>query len=144
MDRLGTLDIGDVAARSGLPPSTLRYYEEKGLIRSVGRNGLRRLFDGAVLERLAFIALGRLAGFSLDEIAGMFSTEGRLQIDRAQLLDKADELDKAIKQLTAMRNGLRHAAECSAPSHMECPTFRRLIRLAGKTEARERRQSRAS
>jgi len=144
MDRLGTLDIGDVAARSGLPPSTLRYYEEKGLIRSVGRNGLRRLFDGAVLERLAFIALGRRAGFSLDEIAGMFSTEGRLQIDRAQLLDKADELDKAIKQLTAMRDGLRHAAECSAPSHMECPTFRRLIRLAGKTEARERRQSRAS
>jgi len=144
MDRLGTMDIGDVAARSGLPPSTLRYYEEKGLIRSVGRNGLRRLFDGAVLERLAFIALGRRAGFSLDEIAGMFSTEGRLQIDRAQLLDKADELDKAIKQLTAMRDGLRHAAECSAPSHMECPTFRRLIRLAGKTEARERRQSRAS
>jgi len=144
MNRLGTLDIGDVAARSGLPPSTLRYYEEKGLIRSVGRNGLRRLFDGAVLERLAFIALGRRAGFSLDEIAGMFSTEGRLQIDRAQLLDKADELDKAIKQLTAMRDGLRHAAECSAPSHMEYPTFRRLIRLAGKTEARERRQSRAS
>lgn len=39
------LDIAEVARRTGLPPSTLRFYEEKGLIASIGRRGLRRLFD---------------------------------------------------------------------------------------------------
>jgi len=46
------------------------------------------------------------------------------------LAAKADELDKTICKLSAMREGLRHAAACSAPSHMECPTFRRLRRAA--------------
>ncbi len=128
------LDIGTVAQRSGLPASTLRYYEEKGLIASAGRHGLRRLFDAAVLERLALIALGRAAGFSLDDIGLMFTRDGRPRIDRAKLTAKADELDKTIKQLSAMRDGLRHAAACPAPSHMECPTFRRVLRAnASKT-----------
>ena len=63
------MDIGVVARRSGVPPSTLRFYEEKGLIASIGRHGLRRRFDPGVLERLALIALGRAAGFSLEEIS---------------------------------------------------------------------------
>ena len=71
------LDIVAVAQQSGVPASALRYYEEKGLIASVGRRGLRRLFDAGVLERLALIALGQAAGFSLDEIAGMFTVDGR-------------------------------------------------------------------
>src|SRR5690606_17804977 len=52
------LDIAEVAQRSGVPASTLRFYEEKGLIASIGRRGLRRLFDAEVLERLSLIALG--------------------------------------------------------------------------------------
>jgi len=50
------MDIGEVAQRSGIPVSTLRLYDEKGLISSIGRRGLRRLLDSAVLERLAPIA----------------------------------------------------------------------------------------
>jgi len=126
------LDIGEVAKKSGLPASTLRFYEEKGLIRSSGRNGLRRLFDSGVVERLALITLGRNAGFSLDEIAAMFAMDDFPEIDRVMLIAKADELDVKIKQLTAMRNGLRHAAKCSAPSHMECPKFQKLLRVAVK------------
>jgi DNA-binding transcriptional MerR regulator len=124
------MDIAEVARRSGVPASTLRYYEEKGLIASVGRRGLRRVFDAGVLERLALIALGRSAGFSLDEIARMFTAQGRPRIDRRALADKADELERTIRQLSAMRDGLRHAAACPAPSHLECPTFRRLLRAA--------------
>lgn len=124
------MDIAEVAKRSGLPASTLRFYEEKGLINSVGRRGLRRLFGANVLERLALIALGRSAGFSLDEIARMLGSNGRPRIDRQLLAAKADELDSSIRKLIAMRDGLRHAAVCSAPSHMECPTFRRLLGLA--------------
>lgn len=121
------MDIGEVAKRSGMPASALRYYEQKGLIASTGRHGLRRTFDTSVLERLALIALGQTAGFSLDEIAAMFGADGRPDIDRGALRAKARELDVMILQLTAMRDGLRHAAACQAPSHLECPRFRRLL-----------------
>jgi len=124
------LDITEVAQRSGLTASALRYYDEKGLIASTGRRGLRRLFDERVLERLALIALGRAAGFSLDEIAAMFAADGRPDIDRKMLTAKADEIDRTIRGLAAMRDGLRHAAVCPAPSHMECPTFRRILGAA--------------
>lgn len=126
------LDIAEVSKQAGVPASTLRFYEEKGLIGSVGRRGLKRLFTPDVMERLSLIALGRLAGFSLEEIVGMFSSDGRLRIRRERLEAKADELDRTIRHLTAMREGLRHAAICKAPSHMECPTFRRLVRIAGE------------
>lgn len=122
------MDIAEVAKRSGVAASTLRFYEEKGLIASTGRRGLRRLFDAGVIERLALIGLGKSAGFSLDEIALMFAPDGRPQIDRRSLAAKADEIDGSIRRLSAMRDGLRHAAVCPAPSHMECPTFRRLLK----------------
>lgn len=127
---MNPLDIGDVARQSGVPASALRYYEEKGLIASTGRRGLRRQFHPDVLERLALVALGRAAGFSLDEIAGMLARDGQVRIDRQKLADKADDLDRMIRQLTAMRDGLRHAAACPASSHMACPTFQRILRAA--------------
>lgn len=132
------LDIGEAAQLSGLPASTLRFYEEKGLIASVGRRGLRRLFDREAMDRLSLIALGRSAGFSLDEIREMLGVDGPPQIDRGRLSGKADELDQTIRRLTALRDALRHAAECPAPSHMECPTFNRL-RQAAVARGREAR-----
>jgi DNA-binding transcriptional MerR regulator len=125
------MDIAEVAKKTGLPASTLRYYEEKGLIASIGREGLRRRFAPGVLDQLAYIALGQSAGFSLDEIRAMFAPDGRAHIDRAFLKHKADEIDTAIKRLQALRNGLRHAAVCPAANHAECPTFQRLLRAAG-------------
>ncbi len=127
---MNPLDITQVAQRSGVPASTLRFYEEKGLIASIGRRGLRRLFDARVVERLALIALGRASGFSLDEVASMFAANGPPRIDRQLLAAKAEELDRKIRELTAMRDGLRHAVACRAPSHMECPNFQRLLRAA--------------
>jgi DNA-binding transcriptional MerR regulator len=126
------LDISEVAKRSGIPSSALRYYEEKGLIVSTGRRGLRRLFADDVLERLALLRLGQAAGFSLDEIGAMFAANGPAGIGRQALADKADQLDRTIRRLAAMRDSLRHAAACPAPSHMECPTFRRLLRAAAR------------
>ena len=135
------MDITEVARRSGVPASTLRYYEEKGLIASIGRRGLRRLFAASVLERLALIALGQSAGLSLDEIAHMFAPDGNVRIDRRLLALKADELDATIRKLTAMRNGLRHAAVCPAPSHMACPTFRRLLGAAVSERSPKQKRS---
>ena len=140
------MDISDVASMSGLSTATLRYYERKGLLASNGRAGNRRQFDDGVLERLAMIALGQAAGFSLDEIAEMFGPDGEPRIDRDTLAAKATEIDRTITHLVSMRDGLLHASRCPAPSHMECPSFRRLLRLAAAgalsrphTELRRRR-----
>lgn len=124
------LDIGEVADRSGVPPSTLRYYEEIGLIRSVRRHGLRRQFDPDVLLKLSLIELGKTAGFSLAEIAGMFGQDGRPDIPRDRLRARAEDLQRQMLDLRVLRDALRHVADCPAPTHLECPTFRKLLRTA--------------
>ena len=86
------MEISQVAKKSGVSASTLRFYEEKGLIKSIGRQGIRRVFSSNVLERLELIALGRAAGFSLEEISGILGTDAKPDIDRALLLKKASEL----------------------------------------------------
>ena len=81
------MDIADVAKRTGIPASTLRYYEKKGLVQSLSAHGQRRQFAASVIDRLALIALGQAAGFSLEEVASMLSKE---QVDRQMLASKAD------------------------------------------------------
>ena len=125
------MDIAEVARRSGVAASALRFYEEKGLIASTGRDGLRRTFSPDVIDRLSLIALGQVAGFSLDEIKDMLSADGRTRIDRAALRSKAEEIDSTIRRLRALSNGLHHAAVCPAENHSECPKFKRLVRAAG-------------
>lgn len=124
------MEISAVARVSGVPASALRYYESKGLIRAMARDGGRRHFAPDVLDQLALIALGQAAGFSLDEIRAMLTPGGQPDIDRRLLAAKADELDRTAKRLLAMSEGLRHAAVCPAPSHAECPSFQRLLKAA--------------
>lgn len=137
------MDIAEVAKRTGIPASTLRYYEKKGLIASVDRQGIRRRFAPGVLDQLALIALGQAAGLSLDEIGSMLSPGGGAAIDRQLLAAKADEIDQTVRQLRAVSRGLRHAAACGAPSHAECPTFQRLLRAAASGALATRRQGRS-
>lgn len=134
------MDIAEVARRSGVPASALRFYETRGLIESTGRHGLRRTFNADVLDRLAVIGLGRTAGFSLDEIAAMLGRRGKPSIDRKALAARADALDDNIRRLLGLRNALRHAAVCPAPSHLECPTFRRLMKESATPAARKARK----
>ena len=135
------LDIGEVSEQSGIPPSTLRYYEEVGLIASVGRHGLRRQYEPQTLLQLSLIALGKSAGFSLEDIAGMFGKDGQPDLPRPELHERADQLDRQIKELTALRDTLRHVADCPARTHMECPTFKRLVELAGRRAGKDGRKS---
>jgi DNA-binding transcriptional MerR regulator len=131
------LDIGEVAAKSGLQPSALRHYEEAGLISPVARHGLRRQFEPLVLMQLKLIAMGKSAGFSLEAIAGMFGRDG-LQLPRPAMHQRADEIDRQIRELTSLSILLRHVADCRAPSHLQCPTFRRLMDLAARRASRTR------
>lgn len=123
------LDIGEVAAKSGFKPSALRYYEDVGLIASVSRHGLRRQFAPEVLLQLKLIALGKASGFSLEEIVVMLGQDGLPNLPRDVLRQKADAIGIRIEQLTAMRDTLHHMANCRAPSHLECPSFKRLLDL---------------
>jgi len=135
------MDIAEVAKHTGVPASTLRYYEKQGLIASVGRQGIRRRFAPGVLDQLALISLGQAAGLSLDEIRSMLLPNGHPSIDRQMLANKADEIDALVKRLRAVSRGLRHAAACPAPSHAECPSFQKLLKAAasGALEKRWRR-----
>ena len=128
-----TLGIGEVARRSGVAASTLRYYEEKGLIRSVGRRGLSRVFNDDVLDMLALITLAQSLTFSLEDIAQMIA-QGHTALDRQRLSAKADELDRTIQRLSLARDELRRAAVCPAASHVECASFQRLLKEAARKE----------
>ncbi|ELV8626843.1 MULTISPECIES: helix-turn-helix domain-containing protein [Vibrio] len=124
------MDIAEVAKQSGLPPSTLRYYEKLGLIISIGRSGLRRQYAPNVLEKLNLISLGRLAGLSLNDIAAMLATSSQdaLVLDRDMLNNKAQEIDVQIKRLKAVRDSLHHVANCPHSSHLACPSFQKLMK----------------
>ncbi len=133
------LDIGVLSKQSGVPPSTLRYYEEIGLIQSVGRHGLRRQFDTSVVTQLALISLGKMAGFSLDDIKGVFTKDGAPKLPRAGLRLRADALDEQIRGLRRLRDALRHVADCPAETHMDCPKFKRLVAFASRSACARKR-----
>lgn len=118
------LDIAEVAERSGLAPSALRFYERRGLIAPAGRNGLRRAYQPDVLGRLTFIACARGAGFTIAEIARFLHATPADTALRARLATKARELEEDIARLTRMHASLRHAATCTHDPLVECPDFK--------------------
>lgn len=121
------LDIGEVADLSGVLPSTLRFYEKKGLIKPVGRNGLRRQYHKNVLKKLQLIALGQAAGFTLHEMAEMLNTEGRTVINRELLYHRAMEIDGTIRRLQLLSTGLKHVARCTEQEHTHCGEFKNVV-----------------
>ncbi|KOQ62138.1 MULTISPECIES: MerR family transcriptional regulator [Stenotrophomonas] len=124
------LDIGEVVKRSGVPASTLRYYEQLGLLHALGRRGLRRQYDAQVLERLALIGLGQAAGLSLQQIgASLPSQQGCISLDREALLAQAEVLQRQITRLQRVRRHLQRAAACpQAGDARKCGSFRKLLR----------------
>ncbi|RAY14555.1 MerR family transcriptional regulator [Actinomadura craniellae] len=121
------LDIAEVARRSGLAPSALRFYEKKGLITATARNGLRRTYHPDVLERLGLVTCARSAGFSVAEIGRFLSARADDPELRVRMAAKARALDEQIDQLTRLRDGLRHVAVCDHEPIVECPDFKGAI-----------------
>lgn len=128
------LDISQLSRISGFSASKLRYYEEVGLITSAGRQGLKRLYEEEVKTRVSIIALAQTAGFSLNEIKEMIGSEGRPELDRSALTEKADAIDAKIGELAALSKGLRHIVNCTAEHHLDCPRFQRIMHVALKTK----------
>lgn len=100
--------IGSVAKKSGVPIKTIRYYEELGLLKAVGRTeGGYRLFDGDIFTRLSFIKRAQSLGLSLAEIKEFLEVhdQGDLPCDqvRAKLQDKVADIDQQIYQLQILK-----------------------------------------
>jgi DNA-binding transcriptional MerR regulator len=117
------LDIGEVAARSGMAPSALRFYEREDLIRSADRKGLRRQFPSDVLTVLAVVAMCQRAGFSLSEIKLLLATGGRTEW-KTFAEHKRDELRAQAAHLDALADQLDHALGCPSPNVFDCVHFR--------------------
>ena len=117
------LDIGEVASRSGLAPSALRFYESEHIIESVDRKGLRRQFRPDVLTTLAVVAMCRRAGFSLGEIKLVLATGGAPSW-KAFAERKRDQLRAQAEHLDAVADQLDHALRCPSPNVFDCEHFR--------------------
>jgi DNA-binding transcriptional MerR regulator len=123
------LDIGEVAARTGLAASALRFYEREQIIASADRKGLRRQYGPEVLDTLAVVAMCRRAGFSLSEIKLLLATGGRSEW-KIFVARKRDELRAQVEQLGAIAEQLDHALGCPSPNVFDCEHFRARLRDA--------------
>jgi DNA-binding transcriptional MerR regulator len=113
------LDIADVAREAGVRPSTLRYYEEEGLVASTSRSGGRRQYDEGVLRRLGVIAFAKESGFTLAEIRALLSGPDRLALTRRKL----DEVNARIARAEAMRGLLEASLACDCRALDDCPAI---------------------
>lgn len=122
------LDIAEVASRSKVTPSALRFYERRGLVKSAGRNGLRRTFHPDVIDRLVLIRCAQQAGFTLNQIATFLAATPDDDWLRKSLNEQASRLDEEITALVGMRDSLRHAATCTHAPLVDCPEFKTRLR----------------
>ena len=114
--------IGEVSDRSGLATSTIRYYEELGLIEPVGRESGHRLFAEEAPRRLRTITAAREAGFSLTEIGRLLSSQAEGTDEWRSLVEaKIDSVETRIERLEAVARTLRESLECGCRAWDQCP-----------------------
>lgn len=125
------LTIGEVAARSGLAASALRYYEREGLIPKAERRGGKRIYRDDILDRLALIGVAKSAGFTIAEIRTLLSGVARRTRpgQRWQKLArrKLVELNERAAEVERMKRVLEVVTRCACPTLEECS---RAIRTA--------------
>ncbi len=122
------MTIGEIARRSGVAASALRFYEERGLIASERARSGHRRFPRSVLRRIAFIVFAQRIGLSLDEISAELE---RLPDDRtptradwARLSETwLDRIDKRIAELQRLREGLTGCIGCGCLSIDHCQMY---------------------
>jgi DNA-binding transcriptional MerR regulator len=126
---MGGLSISELRARTGLAASALRFYERKGLLRATGRVGGKRFYDEGAVERVAFIDLLKLAGFTLAEIAALVRPTGRAEPGwRAMALTKLQQLDDRAREIERARTALRQMLGAPYDRLDDCPEHHRILR----------------
>lgn len=121
------IDIGALAQRSQLSTATLRYYEEKRLIHSIGRKGLRRQYALKTLDQLRLIQMAQQSSLTLEDIKNIFFQQQNIQIDSALLDDKIESIEQRIAQMQTTLLTLKYIATCPYPQHLDCPEFQKIM-----------------
>ncbi|MEV4410571.1 redox-sensitive transcriptional activator SoxR [Catellatospora sp. NPDC049609] len=122
------LTIGDLSARSGVAPSALRFYEERGLIHSVRTSGNQRRYERGELRRVSFIRIAQQVGVSLERIREALSelperrTPTKADWTRLSARWRAD-LDARIALLERLRDTLDGCIGCGCLSLQSCKLY---------------------
>lgn len=129
------LTIGELAARSGVAPSALRFYERVGLVRSTRTAGNQRRYERAMLRRVALIRIAQQVGVSLEEIRSALAElpAGRTptRADWARLSARwRSRLDERIALLEGLRDRLAGCIGCGCLSLRRCALYNPDDRLA--------------
>ena len=119
------LTIGEVARRTGVAASALRFYEQAGLISAARTDGNQRRYERATLRRIAFIQAGKAAGIPLAEIQAALdrlpATRSPTRRDWEVLSQRwRDDLDRRIETLLALRDRLTGCIGCGCLSLDTC------------------------
>lgn len=128
----GGRTIGEISRETGVAATTLRYYEQIGLVPEPTRRGGQRRYDDSILSRLEVIALCKSAGFSLDEIQLLFADDapGR-PASRALAEAKLAEIDAQLESLARARAVIEWGMRCTCPSIDACTCGIHTARPAG-------------
>jgi DNA-binding transcriptional MerR regulator len=125
----GLMAIGELARRTGLASSALRYYERVGLLSPAGRAGGRRHYGASSAERVALIQLCQDAGFTLREIRALVAAGGRKTRPWTRLVEaKLRELEARVAQAQRAKMLVQHALACPHRNLLSCSNFRAAIK----------------
>lgn len=125
------MNIGEVAAQTGLPAKTIRYYEDIGLVTAGrGANGYR-VFQNTDAHKLTFLGRARALGFSIEhcrELLALWEDRSRASADvRAVALGHLDDIEAKISALAAMRDTLSELVQnCAGDGRPDCPILKGL------------------
>ncbi|MBE9638996.1 Cu(I)-responsive transcriptional regulator [Salipiger mangrovisoli] len=120
------MNIGDVADRAGLPPKTIRYYEDIGLVTPHrGANGYRA-FTETDVHKLAFLARARTLGFTIEDcrtLLALYEDESRASAEVKHIAEEhLAQIDEKLRQLQQMRDTLAHLVHaCHGDDRPDCP-----------------------
>ena len=120
------MNIGTAARQSGLPPKTIRYYEDIGLLTADRAANGYRDYSSEDVHRLRFVQRSRSLGFSVEEcrqLLALYTDRDRASADvKAIATEKLGEIDRKIAELTGLREMLGHLVEnCHGDARPECP-----------------------
>lgn len=125
------MNIGDVAEKSGLPPKTIRYYEDIGLVTPQRATNGYRSFRASDLHKLTFLGHARSLGFSIEDcraLLALYEDESRASSDVKRIAkEHLSRIDRKISDLAAMRDTLSHLVrECAGDDRPDCPILQGL------------------
>lgn len=120
------MNIGTAARQTGLPPKTIRYYEEIGLLKADRASNGYRDYSTEDIHRLRFVQRARSLGFSVEEcrqLLSLYSDRDRASADvKAIAQEKLGEIDRKIAELTSLRRMLGHlVTTCHGDARPDCP-----------------------